>query len=237
MHLTRTLLSSLPLLASCAASASVSTATSTPLSFGQNYAVLNLDLINGVVAPLANTTEGRKWINSTATWIDAVHKQSPPPLSIYTRIYYSSAAAPELSPSTPFYQVAAAFGNLTEQSPVSHIYPAFAPDDSEDSRDVVLRKSRYYAGDGNSLEEILRTRGVEKVILSGLSTSGVLLATAYQLFDLDYFVYVISDNTIQPNSPATKDAILKDILPRLPVTVISLEEALEALENSGPVKW
>jgi hypothetical protein len=67
MHLTRTLLFSLalPFLASCASS------TSKPLSFGQNYAVLNLDLINGVVAPLTNTTEGKKWINSTATWIDA----------------------------------------------------------------------------------------------------------------------------------------------------------------------
>ncbi|KAL2788529.1 Isochorismatase-like protein [Aspergillus keveii] len=234
MHLTRTLLFSLalPFLASCASS------TSKPLSFGQNYAVLNLDLINGVVAPLANTTEGKKWINSTATWIDAVHAQSPPPLSIYTRIYYSSVATPELSPSIPFYQVAAAFGNLTEESPVSEIYPAFAPSSSgDDSRDVVLRKSRYYAGDGNSLEEILRTRWVEKVILSGLSTSGVLLSTAYRLFDLDYFVYVISDNTIQPSSPTTKKTILEDILPRLPVTVISLEEALEALENSGPAKW
>jgi hypothetical protein len=49
--------------------------------------------------------------------------------------------------------------------------------------------------------------------------------------------YVISDNTIQPNSPTTKKTILEDILPRLPVTVISLEEALEALENSGPAKW
>jgi hypothetical protein len=51
------------------------------------------------------------------------------------------------------------------------------------------------------------------------------------------FSYVISDNTIQPSSPTTKKTILEDILPRLPVTVIGLEEALEALENSGPAKW
>jgi hypothetical protein len=51
------------------------------------------------------------------------------------------------------------------------------------------------------------------------------------------FNYVISDNAIQSNSPATKKTILEDILPRLPVTVISLEEALEALGNSGPAKW
>jgi hypothetical protein len=79
MQLSRTLLSSLSLLASYAASTSASPSTSTPLSFGQNYAALNLDLINGVVAPLANTTEGRKWISSTATWIDAcVYVYLPP---------------------------------------------------------------------------------------------------------------------------------------------------------------
>ncbi|KAL2855371.1 Isochorismatase-like protein [Aspergillus pseudoustus] len=236
MHLQPSLLSTLPVLASYAAQC-VAASSSAPLSFGQNYAVLNLDLINGVVAPLANTSEGRKWINSTATWIDAVHAQSPPPLSIYTRIYYSSPAAPELSPETPFYQVAASFGNLTETSPASEIYALFAPQTQNGGKDVVLRKSRYYAGDGNSLEEILRTRGVDTVILSGLRTSGVLLSTAYRLFDLDYFVYVIGDNTIQPDAPKVKETILEDILPGLPVTVITLQEALEALGNSGPARW
>ncbi|KAL3466129.1 Isochorismatase-like protein [Aspergillus heterothallicus] len=239
MHLSINVLSTL--LASCAAqcAASASSSSSNPLSFGQNYAVLNLDLITGVVAPLANTTEGRTWINNTATWLDAVHAQSPPPLSIYTRIYYSSPQAPELSPQVPFYQVAEAFGNLTESSPASQIYPLFAPgsEGRDSSRDVVLRKSRYYAGDGNSLEEILRTRAVDTVILSGLSIVGVVLSTVYRLFDLDYNVYVISDNTLQPGAPKVKEAVLGEILPKLPVSVISLEEALEGLENSGPARW
>jgi nicotinamidase-related amidase len=38
------------------------------------------------------------------------------------------------------------------------------------------------------LEEILSTQGIDTVILSGLRTSGVITATAYRLFDLDYKV-------------------------------------------------
>lgn len=41
------------------------------LSFGKHYAVLNLDLMEAIVAPIANTTEGKKFISSTAKWIDA----------------------------------------------------------------------------------------------------------------------------------------------------------------------
>ncbi|KAL4902343.1 hypothetical protein BDW74DRAFT_180846 [Aspergillus multicolor] len=150
-----------PLALFSALSAASALVPDTALTFGQNYAVLNLDLINGVVSPLAEITEGQAWINNTSTWIDAVHAQSPPPLTIYTRIYYSSPLAPELSPDIPFYKAAAAFSNITEPDFITQIYPAFAPAET----DVVLRKSRYYAGDGNSLEEILRAQKINTVVL------------------------------------------------------------------------
>ncbi|XHG08638.1 hypothetical protein AWENTII_011731 [Aspergillus wentii] len=154
-----------------------------------------------------------------------VHKQEPPPLSIYTRIYYSNSLRPEVSEDIPFWHFASAFGNLTADSPESQVYSAFEPLEE----DVVLRKSRYYAGDGNSLEEILRTQKVDTVILSGIRTSGVVLSTAYRLFDLDYNVYVISDNTIEPKDSEINDFILEKILPKMPVKVISLNQAINAL--------
>jgi len=45
-----------------------------------------------------------------------------------------------------------------------------------------------YAGAGNGLEEILRAQQIDTVIMSGIRTSGVILSTAYRLFDLDYKV-------------------------------------------------
>ena len=154
------------------------------LSFGQHYAVLNLDLINGLVAPLANTTAGDAFITNVANWIDAVHAQNPPPLSIFTRIYFLNAKKPEVKPGSGFSKVSAAL--TTANQSATMLYPAFVPDEA--AGDVVLQKTRYYAGAGNSLEQILAAQSIDTVVLSGIRTSGVILSTAYRLFDLDYNV-------------------------------------------------
>ncbi len=48
--------------------------------------------------------------------------------------------------------------------------------------------------------------------------------------------YVIANNTIETpsNSPDINTNILEGILPKLPVAVITLEQALAALNVSGP---
>ena len=156
------------------------------LSFGQHYAVLNLDLINGLVSPIANTTPGSAFVSNTARWINAVHAQNPPPLSIFTRIYFTNSHKPEIAPGIPFAKVGSALG--TASDPETHLYPAFHVDEA--AGDAVLQKTRYYAGAGNALEEILSTQQIDTVILSGIRTSGVILSTTYRLFDLNYNVYV-----------------------------------------------
>jgi hypothetical protein len=45
--------------------------TGDELCFGRHYAVLNLDMINGLVAGVEDSPEGQRWINNTARWIDA----------------------------------------------------------------------------------------------------------------------------------------------------------------------
>lgn len=155
-----------------------------PISFGRHYAVLNLDLINAIVGRVASTEAGTTFINNVADWINTVHAQNPPPLSIFTRIYYHNPRKPELGPSTPFAQVGSALGTASDNETM--IYPAFNVDESVG--DTVLDKTRYYAGAGNALEEILRAQQIDTVILSGIRTSGVITSTAYRLFDLDYQV-------------------------------------------------
>lgn len=211
-----------------------STVTNASFSFGQHYAVLNLDLIEGIVSSINTTAAGKEFIKNTKTWIDAVHQQTPAPISLWTRIYFSNSQQPEIGPNSPFRKVAGALpDNGTESSPATQIYHAFTP---LPDYDVILRKSRYYAGDGNSLEEILSSQGIDTVILSGIRTSGVILSTAYRLFDLNYNVYVISNNTIEsaPDTPGIDAAILEGILPKLPANVITIEQALSALGRSGP---
>lgn len=161
-----------------------STVNSTTFSFGTHYAVLNLDLITALVSSVASSAAGRAFVNNTATWIDAVHAQDPPPLSIFTRIYFANARKPEVKPGSGFASNAAAL--TTANTSATMIYPAFTVDEA--AGDVVLQKTRYYAGAGNGLEQILAAQSIDTVILSGIRTSGVILSTAYRLFDLDYKV-------------------------------------------------
>jgi nicotinamidase-related amidase len=152
------------------------------VSFGKHYAVLNLDLINAIVTPIAANKEGRKFIKNTAKWIDAVHAVDPTPLSIFTRIYFSNDLKPELKANSGFADLVE--GITTEDDNSTAIYPDFEV--KQDIGDIVLGKTRYYAGDGNSLEEILRAQKIKTVVISGVRTSGVVLSTVYRLFDLDY---------------------------------------------------
>lgn len=154
------------------------------ITFGGNYAVLNLDLINGLVAPIASDPAGKAFIDCTARWISAVHNHDPPPISIFTRIYFLNAMRPEVQPESGFANASAPFG--TAQANETQLYPAF--DVNEAQGDLVLQKTRYYAGTSNVLEEVLRAQSIDTVILSGIQSSGVILSTAYRLVDLDYNV-------------------------------------------------
>ncbi len=61
------------------------------------------------------------------------------------------------------------------------------------------------------------------------------MSTVYRLFDLDYTIYVISDNVVElPVDDNTKfsQVILETLLPKMNLKVISIEEALRTLEQS-----
>ena len=67
----------------------------------------------------------------------------------------------------------------------------------------------------------------------------MILSTAYRLFDLNYSVYVISNNSIEtpPNGQLADQAIKQAIIPKLPANVITLEQAVAALKRSGPAVY
>jgi hypothetical protein len=62
----------------------------------------------------------------------------------------------------------------------------------------------------------------------------VILSTVYRLFDLNYKFFVISSNIIE-SPPDTLDidaAILEGVIPKLLANVITLEQALSAIQAS-----
>lgn len=69
------------------------------------------------------------------------------------------------------------------------IVPALAPAPGE----AVVVKKRFSAFTGSDLEVILRSNGIRHLVLSGVVTSGVMLATYLEAADKDYRLTVLSD--------------------------------------------
>jgi nicotinamidase-related amidase len=82
------------------------------------------------------------------------------------------------------------------------IHPALGPE----PEDIVVTKHRVSAFSGSDLAMLLRAREIDTLVMFGIATSGVVLSTLLEAFDLDYRVVVISDCC------ADRDAELHDVL-------------------------
>lgn len=64
-----------------------------------------------------------------------------------------------------------------------------------DPRDILLDKPRFGAFHGTDLELILRTRGIDSVIVSGVATNVCCETTAREAAVRDFHVFFLSDGT------------------------------------------
>ncbi|KAJ3956870.1 hypothetical protein N0V92_006584 [Colletotrichum tropicale] len=181
-------------------------------SFGKRFAILNLDLMAIMFDSIKTTDEGKFFISDCVRWNEAVHQHHPRPLTIFTTLCFTTVSQPELARPSPFANLIDGFEDFIKGSPAVQIDKSVELDE----KDIVLHKTRWYAGAGNGLEQILKAQNISTVVISGITLSGVVMSTVYRLFDLDYNIYVISDN-----------------LKNMNVGVITLNEALSMLELSG----
>lgn len=129
-------------------------------SFGDNYAVLNLDWMSVLVSSVKDSREGHTFIASCSRWNDAVHQKSPRPLTIFSTLSFYPGQ-PELLLGSPFANLIAGFGEFANGSPEVQIDQSFTVDEM----DIVLQKTRWSATMGNSLEQILNARGIKTLII------------------------------------------------------------------------
>ncbi len=81
-------------------------------------------------------------------------------------------------------------GHNLEGSPQTQILPELGPEPT----DYVIRtKKRLSAFYGTDLEFVLRTRRISTIVLAGVNTNTCVLCTAFDAFNRDFQVIVISD--------------------------------------------
>ena len=82
-------------------------------------------------------------------------------------------------------------GLYTEGAEEAELHPGLAVGD----RDVILNKPRYGGFHGTDLEMVLRSVGVDTVIISGIATNICCETTAREAAQRDFHVYFLSDGT------------------------------------------
>ncbi len=71
----------------------------------------------------------------------------------------------------------------------TQIHPDVAPEEG----DIVVRKTRVGPFGSTDLHEQLQARGIDTLVLAGISTSGVVLSTVRDAHDRDYRLIVLAD--------------------------------------------
>lgn len=129
----------------------------------------------------------------------------------------------EVAPRNTLFSQVKQNGALRQSQDNAQVCPEVAPLPGE----PVVIKKRIGAFTGSDLEVLLRSRGIDTLVLTGVSTLGVIESTARQAFDMDYRVFVLGDCCADRN-PEDSALALARFLPRIS-TVCPVDEFIAGI--------
>jgi nicotinamidase-related amidase len=169
-----------------------------------NQALLIMDVQNSIVERYGDSSGAL--LDQLAAAVAAARKASVP--VIYVRVAFRDGA-PEINPRNRMFSRLAGAGGMGEMDPSTQVHPAVAPQPG----DILITKKRVSAFAGSDLEVVLRSRGVDSLVLTGIATSGVVLSTLRQAADLDYELTVLRDGCAD-GDPEVHSVLLDKVFPR-----------------------
>jgi nicotinamidase-related amidase len=115
---------------------------------------------------------------------------------------------PEIDPRNKMFGGLAVSRRPAASADANGIHPDVAPAPD----DIVVVKKRVSAFAGSDLELVLRSGGIDHLVLTGIATSGVVLSTLRQAADLDYRLAVLSD-ACADNDPEVHRVLVEKVFP------------------------
>ena len=147
-------------------------------------ALLVMDIQNGIVEGF--TPQSEQVLTVLKGAIPAARDAGLPVM--YVRVAFRSGH-PEISSRNSGFSSIAQSGGMLVDDHSTQIHESIAPQ----AADVVMVKKRLSAFSGSDLNLVLRAMDVDSLVLSGISTSAVVLSTFRQAADLDYRLTVLQD--------------------------------------------
>ena len=142
------------------------------------------------------------------------------------------AGYPELSQDAPFRNMVVD-NSLFIDGVANAVHPKVAPQRG----DPMIRTSRVGAFTGTDLDVILRAKGIKHLVLTGISTGGVVLSTLIHALESDYRVTVLSDGCADPDEEKHR-VLLKSFAAGAPwfAKTKTIDEWVQSLKEVGSSK-
>jgi nicotinamidase-related amidase len=178
--------------------------TETPLTIDpKRTALLAMDFQNGVVGSAPDPDALIERLTSAIADTRAAGGTIG-----YVRVAFTEddwAAVPETN--TAFSQLAKAKG-MHHEDTAAQIDQRIAPENG----DIVVRKTRIGGMSTTDLHQQLTERGIDTLVLTGISTSGVVMSTLVEAVDRDYRVIVLADGVADQRADV-HDILLDTVFP------------------------
>ena len=178
----------------------------------QNTALLVMDVQGGIIKRLGDNPPV---IDSLTKAIKKAHQNK---ITVIYVVVNFRKGYPEMSPRNKFFTALKSGTLHLDSEDTAKIHESVAPQQGE----IIVTKKRISAFTGSDLEVILRSLEIKHLVLSGISTSGVVLSTLREAADKDYELTVLSDCCADPDEEVHRVLTTK-IFPRQ-AEVITSEE-------------
>jgi nicotinamidase-related amidase len=182
-------------------------------------AVLVMDYENDIVGTIPEDVRG-PLIERASTILKEARQAK---LQIIYVVVRFRDGYPEINRQNKLFSSLKQSGRLVEGTQGAEIDPRVAPQ----SGDIVVTKRRVGAFSTTDLETILRAKNISKLVLFGISTSGVVLSTVRWAADMDYSLTIVSD-VCADRDPEVNRVLMDKVFP-WQATVVTSREFLKAI--------
>ena len=127
----------------------------------------------------------------------------------YVRVAFTDDDYAKLAATNGRFAAMAAERRMHADAPQTAVHAEVAPEPG----DIVVRKTRTGAFSTTDLDAQLRARGIDTLVLAGVSTSGVVLSTVRDAADHDYVLFVLED-CCADRDPEVHRVLMGKVFPR-----------------------
>jgi len=184
-------------------------------------ALLIMDIQNGIVSRLGEDTTAM--LVSVQKAIEVARQNHF--LIIFVKVGFSEGY-PEISLQNKPFSAIPNRGGMTISDESTQIHETISPIENE----PVVTKYRVSAFTGSNLEIILHSQQIDTLILSGISTSGVVLSTLREAADKDFILTVLSDACFDPD-PEIHRILIEKVFP-VQADVLTVNDWINSLHRT-----